>query len=506
MDETTDHTRGNDAASGSVRPDYEPFPTAATVRELRPAQPVPVDSDGLADLCGELVEQGVLPYDRALTLIAAVLDRISPDDLALYDSQALLDTVEAALRVADRVTGSATRLLGEAHAREAAPLAYGTRASTWLTHRFPVTTRQAQTLSLTAFRAHSYPATLAAVEQGRVRPAQAAVIVDALRHLPDTLDAGETDRAEQTMIDFAASGYPTDDLARLGNRLIEVIDPVYADQLLEDKLERQHAQAWADRYLTITDTHDGAMTIKGRIPTPEGKTLLLQLDAVAAQQRRTTLELRDPVLPLPSKRVRRLDALVHLSRTVAAHEDAPAVAGDRPRITILMTIDQFTDLADPYTHATDPILGAHTPEGAVLPPSVIRRWLSDPDLQPLITDPTGRHTLGVGRTQRLAPPPLRQALALRDQGCAFPGCDEPPHLCDAHHIQPWWAGGRTELTNLALLCHQHHALVEPGREPRDQWHLRMGDDGIPEVVPPIRVDPRQRPVRHRRYNTLPRPS
>ncbi len=503
MFETPDDTSGNDAAGETVRPDDEPLPSPTSVRELRPAQPLPVDSDGLADLCGELVEQGVLPYDRALTLIAAVLDRVSSRDLPLYDSQTLLDTVEAAHRVADRVTGTAIRLLGEAHAREAAHLAYGTRPSTWLTHRFPVTTRQAQTLSLAAFRAHSYPATVAAVEQGRVRPAQATAIVDALRLLPDTLHAGDTDRAEQTMIDFAASGYPTDDLARLGNRLIEVVDPVYADQLLEDKLERQHAQAWADRYLTITDTHDGAMTIKGRIPTPEGRALLLQLDAVAAQQRRTALELRDPVLPLPSKRVRRLDALLHLSRTVAAHETAPAVAGDRPRITVLMTIDQFTTLAEQYDQDTDPVLGAHTPDGAMLPPSMVRRWLSDPDLQPLITDPTGRHTLGVGRTQRLAPPPLRQALALRDQGCAFPGCDEPPHLCDAHHIQPWWAGGPTDLTNLALLCHHHHALVEPAREPRDQWHLRLGDDGIPEVVPPIRVDPLQRPVRHRRYNTPP---
>ncbi len=120
MDETPDHTSGNDAADGSVRPDAESFPSVATVRELRPAQPVPVDSDCLADLCGELVEQGVLSYDRALTLIAAVLDRVSSDDLPLYDSQTLLDTVEAAHRVADRVTGTATRLLGEAHTREAA--------------------------------------------------------------------------------------------------------------------------------------------------------------------------------------------------------------------------------------------------------------------------------------------------------------------------------------------------------------------------------------------------
>jgi hypothetical protein len=73
---------------------------------------------------------------------------------------------------------------------------------------------------------------------------------------------------------------------------------------------------------------------------------------------------------------------------------------------------------------------------------------------------------------------------------------------DSHHRRPWWAGGRTELPNLALFCDHHHGIVEPSRDPTaDRWSIRIRDDGITEVVPPRRVDPRQRPRIHARFLT-----
>ncbi|WP_242419678.1 HNH endonuclease signature motif containing protein, partial [Frankia sp. CpI1-P] len=35
------------------------------------------------------------------------------------------------------------------------------------------------------------------------------------------------------------------------------------------------------------------------------------------------------------------------------------------------------------------------------------------------------------------PPHLRRALAARDRGCTFPGCDRPPSWCEAHHVIHW---------------------------------------------------------------------
>ncbi|HSN44519.1 MAG TPA: HNH endonuclease signature motif containing protein, partial [Propionibacteriaceae bacterium] len=96
--------------------------------------------------------------------------------------------------------------------------------------------------------------------------------------------------------------------------------------------------------------------------------------------------------------------------------------------------------------------------------------------------------------------PIRYALEQRDRGCVFPGCDKPPTACHAHHITPWWAGGSTSLTNMALLCPHHHRIVEPTHNPdHDRWRIRINTDHLPEISPPKRVDPRQRPRLHARF-------
>jgi hypothetical protein len=116
---------------------------------------------------------------------------------------------------------------------------------------------------------------------------------------------------------------------------------------------------------------------------------------------------------------------------------------------------------------------------------VLQRVVWDRDGTVLATVP-----LELGRTARLADVNQRRALAVRDRGCIIPGCGAPPAHCDAHHIQHWADGGPTDLCNLCLLCASHHTAVHEG-----VWIIRMGADGIPEVIPPDRVDPRRRPRR-----------
>lgn len=64
--------------------------------------------------------------------------------------------------------------------------------------------------------------------------------------------------------------------------------------------------------------------------------------------------------------------------------------------------------------------------------------------------------LDLGRTQRLFSSRQRQALAIRDGGCMWPGCPSPPSWCEAHHIDEWHRGGRTDLDSGILLCRHHH--------------------------------------------------
>ena len=72
---------------------------------------------------------------------------------------------------------------------------------------------------------------------------------------------------------------------------------------------------------------------------------------------------------------------------------------------------------------------------------------------------TPSQPLDLGRTTRTIPPHLRTAVIQRDKHCQFPGCTQPPSVCDVHHLIPWAKGGPTSLANLRLFCRFHHLIT-----------------------------------------------
>jgi hypothetical protein len=92
----------------------------------------------------------------------------------------------------------------------------------------------------------------------------------------------------------------------------------------------------------------------------------------------------------------------------------------------------------------------------------ITRLLCDANIARMILGPDGQ-PLDVGREHRTAPRWMRRAIAKRDGGCRYPGCDRRPNRCEAHHVWSWEAGGPTAVHNLVLLCSFHHHVVHrPG--------------------------------------------
>jgi hypothetical protein len=88
--------------------------------------------------------------------------------------------------------------------------------------------------------------------------------------------------------------------------------------------------------------------------------------------------------------------------------------------------------------------------------------------------------LDVGRSTRVVTAAQRQALAVRDGGCVFPGCSRPLAWCEAHHVRHWLDGGPTDLDNLALVCRAHHRAIHEGG-----WRLARGPDGRFTATHPI---------------------
>jgi Domain of unknown function (DUF222)/HNH endonuclease len=98
-------------------------------------------------------------------------------------------------------------------------------------------------------------------------------------------------------------------------------------------------------------------------------------------------------------------------------------------------------------------------EGIPLPREAVRRLGCDGSIVRIV-ERDGR-PLSIGRKTRTIPPALRRALRSRDRGCTFPGCTQVNHV-DAHHIEHWADGGKTNISNLVQLCRHHHRLLHEG--------------------------------------------
>jgi hypothetical protein len=88
--------------------------------------------------------------------------------------------------------------------------------------------------------------------------------------------------------------------------------------------------------------------------------------------------------------------------------------------------------------------------------------------------------LDVGAVIESIPVHLRRAVAVRDRGCRFPGCDQPVAACQPHHIIPRAQGGPTCLTNLMLLCTFHHLITIH----RWGWGIVLQPDGTVTATSP----------------------
>ncbi|MFH1329037.1 MAG: DUF222 domain-containing protein [Actinomycetota bacterium] len=202
----------------------------------------------------------------------------------------------------------------------------------------------------------------------------------------------------------------------------------------------QGAEADTERLHTLRALHispawSGMVHLSGDLD-PEGGGVVLA--AIRSLSESAALDADDSRTPAQC----RADALVEVCRR---HLDGGSHNnGRRPQVTVTVaweTLRKTSGLVD-------------TEAGPVSVESV-RRLACDATINRVILD--GDSTpLEVGRAHRVVPPALRRALDLRYQGCTHPGCDTPARWCDAHHLQHWAEGGRTELANLRLLCRRHH--------------------------------------------------
>ena len=156
--------------------------------------------------------------------------------------------------------------------------------------------------------------------------------------------------------------------------------------------------------------------------------------------------------PLHARLADALMSLVHGTTNTGTGEGATKGGGLRPSIVVTMNADTLD--AD--------IAGAGPGSGPVSLTDAAE-IAARSDVYGAVRDASGA-ILSFGRSRRLATTLQRLAVIIRDGGrCAIDGCDVAHDRCDVHHVIEYEHGGRTDLTNLALLCPAHHSYLHSNR-------------------------------------------
>jgi hypothetical protein len=266
------------------------------------------------------------------------------------------------------------------------------------------------------------PQTCEALAAGRVNGEQAEVIASAVAALPDEAGPEVAAKAEALLIDNAARLDPRG-LRIAGAHILGLVAPELAEEHERHRLEQAEKRAFERRFFTMSPDGIGGARLHGHLDQQAAATISAALDPLS--RRAGTHDDRTPGQ-------RRADALVDVCQLALDTETLPEHGGDRPGVVVTLNYDILRRVVRAGTLDT----------GERLSPEAVRRLACDAKLVPAVLGGQGQ-VLDVGRERRLFTGPLRRALAIRDGGCAFPGCDRPPRYTHAHHPKSWLDGGPT---------------------------------------------------------------
>jgi hypothetical protein len=225
------------------------------------------------------------------------------------------------------------------------------------------------------------------------------------------------------------------------------------------------------RSLRLARHLDGSLSFGGDLDAVGGEKFQAALESIVQANR--------PAGDTRTRAQQLGDALVQLVDNELASGRLPFLRTVKPQLIATIPLADLVDLST----------GAGAAEagfGAILSAARARWAACDGTITRLVLDPDGQ-PLDHGRTKRIVPPPLRQAVEQRDRHCVFAGCQAPTHWCDVHHLLEWVRDeGETSLENSALLCERHHTKVHHGfrieRPPDGRWRTYR-PDGTQILIP-----------------------
>jgi hypothetical protein len=315
------------------------------------------------------------------------------------------------------------------------------------------------------------PAVAAAQADGVLSAEHAKVITGVVEELPAAMEPGQVTAVEHRLVVEAARFDPSV-LARIGRHLLERINP--------DGTEDRDAQHERRRHATLTCRRDGSGDLRARLTPAALAQWQAVLDPLAAPK---PSDADGPDPRTPGQRMH--DALADAAARLLASDELPPSGGTPATVLLTMTLDQLETRTGLVT----------TAHGGTMSVATALELADQGNVIPVVLDSTG--ILAYGQARRTATTGQRFALAARDGGCCFPGCDTPPGWTQVHHILPWALGGGTDLNNQCLLCGFHHREHD-----KRGWQVTI-QNGQPYWIPPPHIDPTRTPIRNTIHDPIP---
>jgi hypothetical protein len=332
------------------------------------------------------------------------------------------------------------------------------------------------------------PATLAALETGRITLGKARIIDAETLNLSDE----HTAAVEQQVLVKARQQTPGQVRAAT-RRAVLVTDPAAAQHRAQRAHRERGVQMWPEP--------DGMATLCAYLPAADAVGVFAVLDEHARHA--------GVAGDRPGMDARRADALVDLVDLVlnptGLHSEATSATREQPtsrsRNSSPATDDDVhtADVTGPVgcrcecgrcrrgggvdVRVTIPytaLLGADDQPGEIagygpIPAAVARDLAARGTWRRILTDPTTGRPLDYGTTRYRPPAHLAGLVITRDQTCQFPGCRVPAHRCDLDHnipYNPTDGTGPTNEFNLGPRCRGHHQVKQtPG------WSVTPHPDG-----------------------------
>ena len=288
-----------------------------------------------------------------------------------------------------------------------------------------------------------------------------AVSLDDFPQIADALVHGRIDTPKSKILLDITLGLPAAELRALHTRLLPIAATLTGPQLRErmrhaalaldpHQVAKRHAQAYADRTVTVDPTPDGMSWVSALLRCDDAEATRTYLDSLGAAAK----------APGDTRTAdqRRADAFRDLFRTLLDRgldldgAELPTFQRRRPHLQVTIGAGSLLGL----DHSPG-LLAGYGP----IPADLARAIAKDATWQALFTDATTGEAVALGTKTYRPGAVLARTVVARDVTCTYIGCRVPASRCDLDHT-PEYDPSRaatefqTRLDTLYARCRSHH--------------------------------------------------